>query len=52
MTDNISSSLLTLSIFSGGVATDLIIKGDVYSGGFFIVLTGALIFAREYFKVA
>jgi len=51
MTDNLSSSLLVLAVFSGGITSDLALKGDIYSCGFFVLITAVLIFVREYFKV-
>jgi hypothetical protein len=50
--DNTGATLLTLSVLSGGVTTDLFLKGDYYSGAFFLILTGVLIFVREYFKLS
>lgn len=50
--DNTSSTLLTLAVLAGGVASDLLIKSQYVMGLIFLVVTGALVFVREYFKVA
>lgn len=49
--DYTKESLLGLSILSGGVTADLVMGGNYLWGAVFLVITGALVFVRGYFKV-
>ena len=50
-TDLASGTLLGLSIVSGSVSVDLLMKQLYWVGLAFLVVTAVFVFAREYFKV-